>query len=107
MKEVLPIGIENFRDMTERFHSNPEAGDGYADIAFASGTRTDRTGVVIELKYCRKSEDLYDGADAGLQQIKEKRYTEILDKWRCTKQCVYGIAFCRKDCAVSGGFWEV
>ena len=46
---------------------------------------------------------LYDFADAALQQIRDKRYTEKLDKLRCGRKYVYGIAFCRKDCAVTGG----
>lgn len=83
--------------------SNVEAGDGYADLIFTSGVGSQRIGVVIELKRCAKPEDMYDTADAALRQIKNKRYTAYLDRLRCGKKCVYGIAFCRKDCAVSGG----
>lgn len=46
---------------------------------------------------------MYDVADQAVVQIKEKRYTALLDRLRCGKQYVYGIAFCRKDCAVSDG----
>lgn len=88
---------------TGNFVSNGEAGDGFADIVFVSGVGSRRIGVVIEIKRCDKPEDMYDFADAALQQIRDKRYTEKLDKLRCGRKYVYGIAFCRKDCAVTGG----
>ena len=87
------------RDM----YSNREAGDGYADLLFTSGTGSQRVGVVLELKRCAVPEEMYDAAEAALKQIRDKRYTARLDRLRCGKQCVYGIAFCRKDCAVCGG----
>lgn len=83
--------------------SNSEAGDGYADLLFTSGTGSRRVGVVLELKRCAVPEEMYDAAEAALKQIHDKRYTARLDRLRCGKQCVYGIAFCRKDCAVCGG----
>ena len=88
---------------TGNFVSNGEAGDGFADIVFASGVGSRRIGVVIEIKRCDKPEDMYDFAEAALKQIRDKHYTERLDKLRCGKKYVYGIAFCRKDCAVMGG----
>lgn len=83
--------------------SNVEAGDGFADIIFNHGVGSKRAGVIIEIKRCEKPEDMYDLADAALEQIKDKRYTAYLDRLRCSKQYTYGIAFCRKDCAISGG----
>ena len=83
--------------------SNIEAGDGFADLIFTYGVGSKRSGVVIEIKRCKKPEDMYDTADTALQQIRDKRYTAYLDRLRCGKQYVYGIAFCRKDCAISGG----
>lgn len=83
--------------------SNVEAGDGFADLVFTSGVGTKRIGVVIEVKRCAKPNDMYDTAEAALRQIKEKRYAAYLDRLRCGKECLYGIAFCRKDCAVAGG----
>ena len=82
--------------------SNVEAGDGFADIIFNHGVGSKRTGVIIEIKRCEKPEDMYDRADAALRQIKDKRYTAYLDRLRCSKQYIYGITFCRKDCAISG-----
>ncbi len=84
------------------FQSNGEAGDGYADLAFTSGAGSRRTGVVIKIKRCDKVEDLYDAAEAALAQIREKHYTDHLDKMRCATQHVYGIAFCGRLCAVMG-----
>lgn len=83
--------------------SNAEAGDGFADLIFTYGAGSKRVGVVIEIKRSDKPEDMYDCADAALKQIEDKRYTAYLDRLRCGKQYVYGIAFCRKDCAVVGG----
>lgn len=76
---------------------------GYADLVFTSGTGLRRIGVIIEVKRSAKPEDMYDAADQAVAQIKAKRYTAFLDRLRCGKQYIYGIAFCRKDCAVSGG----
>lgn len=81
--------------------SNAEAGDGFADLVFTSGAGSRRSGVVIEIKRCDKPEAMYDCADAALQQIKDKRYATYLDRLRCGRQHIYGIAFCRKDCAIS------
>ena len=83
--------------------SNVEAGDGYADLTFTSGVGSKRIGVVIEIKRCAKPDDMYDTAETALRQIKEKHYDAYLDRLRCGRKCLYGIAFCRKDCAVSGG----
>lgn len=83
--------------------SNVEVGDGFADLVFTSGVGTKRIGVVIEVKRCAKPDDMYDAAEATLRQIREKRYDAYLDRLRCGKKCLYGIAFCRKDCAVAGG----
>ena len=83
--------------------SNVEAGDGFAGLIFTCGTGSRRIGVVIEIKRCAKPEDMYDCADAALEQIERKRYTAYLDRLRCGRKCAYGISFCRKDCAISGG----
>jgi len=82
------------------FQSNGEAGDGYADLAFTSGSGSRRTGVVIEIKRCDKPEDLYDTAQVALAQIQNKHYTDYLAKLRCTTQRVYGIAFCGRLCSI-------
>lgn len=80
-----------------------EAGDSYADLIFASGMGFKRIDVIIEIKRCKTKENMYKYADAALKQIHEKRYAAYRDRLRCGKKCVYGIAFCCKDCAISGG----
>ncbi len=85
------------------FRSNGEAGDGYADLALTSGSGSRRIGAVIEIKRCNKPEDLYDAAESALVQIREKHYTDYLDKLRCSTKLVYGIAFCGRLCSVVQG----
>lgn len=84
-------------------HSDGGAGEGSTDFIFTCGVGSKRVGVVIELKRCEKPEDLCDGAGAALRAIKARGRTEYLDRLRCGRQYVYGIAFCRRDCAVIGG----
>ncbi len=84
------------------FDSNAEAGEGYADLCFTSGAGSNRTGVVIELKRCDKPEDLFEVADDALRQIARNHYADRLDRLRCRRQFVYGLAFCRKECEIIG-----
>ena len=89
--------------LVSNYKSQPEAGNGYADIAFLSETMTGRIGVVIEIKYCKDPDDLYEAAEAAISQIHGKGYGAYFDKLGCPRKLVYGIAFCRKDCAVTSG----
>ena len=84
----------------EFFNSNAESGNGYADIVFTDNTSSSRTGVVIEIKYASKQEDLYEAAQGALNQIKEKNYGAYLEKFHCKKEFLYGIAFSGKSCVV-------
>lgn len=84
-------------------HSDGGAGEGSTDFIFTCGVGFKRVGVVIEMKRCEKPEDLCDGAGAALRAIKARGRTEYLDRLRCGRQYVYGIAFCRRDCALVGG----
>ena len=95
---LLACGGEYAKDV----RSNAEAGDSYADLMFTSGVGSRRIGVIIEIKRTNNNEHMGDFADQALSQIKSKRYTEYLEKLRCRKQFIYGIAFCRKDCEVVG-----
>ncbi len=85
------------------YRSNPEAGDGYADIAFIAGDGPRRAGILIELKHCKSRDALYDTADAALAQAAQKHYAKYFKQYRCTRHFVYGIAFCGKTCAVVSG----
>ncbi len=67
----------------EFFNSNAESGNGYADIVFTDNTSSSRTGVVIEIKYAPKQEELYEAAQGALNQIKEKNYGAYLGKFHC------------------------
>ena len=89
--------------LVSHYKSQPETGNGYADMAFLSETVSGRTGVVVEIKYCKDPDDLYETADAALLQIQEKHYGAYFDKLRCSRRLAYGMAFCGKDCAVSFG----
>lgn len=84
-------------------HSDGGAGEDSTDFIFTCGVGSKRVGVVIEMKRCEKQEDLCDGAGAALRAIKARGRTEYLDRLRCGRQHVYGIAFCRRDCALVGG----
>ncbi len=86
--------------LLEFFNSNAESGNGYADIVYTDKITSNRTGVVIEIKYASKQEDLYDAAQSALDQIREKNYGAYLEKFRCKKQRAYGIAFSGKSCVV-------
>ena len=85
------------------FRSNAEAGDGYADLAFASGRGAGRTGVVIEIKRVQRPQDMLKAVDDALGQIDGKRYADCLHAMRCRQYYTYGIAFCGKNCEVGGG----
>ena len=78
-------------------------GEGSWGFVFTCGTGSKRVGVVMELKRCEKLEDLCNGAAEALKSIKAKNRIEYLDRLRCGRQYVYGIAICRRNCAVAGG----
>lgn len=79
------------------------AGEGSWGFVFTCGTGSKRVGVVMELKRCEKLEDLCNSAEGALKSIEAKGRTEYLDRLRCGRQYVYGIAFCRRNCAVACG----
>ena len=83
--------------LAKDIRSNSEAGHGFADLMFTSGMGPRRIGVIIEIKRCNKNEEMYSHATEAINQIKTKRYNDALDKLRCSRQFIYGIAFCRKD----------
>ena len=83
--------------------SNMGVGNGYSSFVFTMGAGSKRVGVVMELKICTNPHDMYAIADAAVNKIQDYSYITYLDRLRCGKKCVYGIAFCRKDCAISGG----
>ena len=82
------------------FESNGEAGDGYADFLFTSFDGD--TGVVIEIKQCRRKEGMKETALDALKQVQTRRYAQGLDSYDCSQRFAYGIAFCGKFCIVQG-----
>ena len=81
------------------YHSNYEAGDGYADITFKAERNT--KAVIIEIKATSKSEDMDELAAKALSQIEEKNYAlPFLKQSKITDIYAYGIAFCKKDCSL-------
>lgn len=83
------------------FHSNCEAGDGYADIIFRSDDRS--VGVIIELKVAKKPQDLSLMAKKALGQIADRRYDEYFSGrgQDPSRICLWGLAFCGKYCAAA------
>ena len=84
-------------------HTDAEAGEGSQGFIFTYGAGSKRVGIVIEMMHSEKLDNLKGGADAALRAIKAWGRTEYLDRLRCGRQYVYGIAFCRRDCALVGG----
>lgn len=81
------------------FHSNCDAGDGYADIIFRSEDRT--VGVIIELKVTKKPENLNVVAKKALEQIGNRHYDEYFLGREPSRICLWGLAFCGKYCAAA------
>ena len=84
-------------DLIERYRSNPEAGNGYADIAMAAQDGT--LGIIIELK-STDSDDVAEWVrecDRAIEQIDRSRYREIFSDPEIRKVYAYGIVFHKKS----------
>lgn len=77
--------------------SNAESGTGYSDILVE--VPTNRTGIVIELKYAENG-DLDVACEEALKQIKEKDYVAKLKQDGMDNFIKYGIACFKKVCKV-------
>ena len=77
--------------------SNAESGTGYSDILVE--VPTNRTGIVIELKYAENG-DLDAACEEALKQIKEKDYVAKLKQDGMDNFIKYGIACFKKVCKV-------
>ena len=78
--------------------SNAESGTGYSDILVE--VPTNRTGIVIELKYAENG-DLDAACEEALKQIKEKDYVAKLKQDGMKNFIRYGIACFKKVCKVA------
>ena len=76
--------------------SNAELGEGYSDISICT---SNRTGIVIELKYVDDG-NLEKGCREALKQIEERKYAIGLQRKGMKNIIKYGIAFCEKECMV-------
>ena len=77
--------------------SNAESGTGYSDILVE--VPTNRTGMVIELKYAENG-DMDAACEDALRQIEEKNYVAKLKQDGMRNFIRYGIACFKKDCRV-------
>ncbi len=77
--------------------SNAETGEGYSDISICT---PERTGIVIELKYADDERKLNAACANALAQIESRKYAAGLERRGMKKIIKYGIAFCKKECAV-------
>ena len=75
---------------------NAELGEGYSDISICT---SNRTGIVIELKYVDDG-NLEKGCKEALKQIEERKYAIGLQRKGMKNIIKYGIAFCEKECMV-------
>ena len=78
--------------------SNAESGTGYSDILVE--VPTNRTGIVIELKYAENG-DMDAACEDALRQIEEKNYVAKLKQDGMRNFIRYGIACFKKDCRVA------
>ena len=81
------------------FSSNIAAGDGYADLTFMSADHD--VGVIIEIKQTKDDRKKIELATKALSQTDERHYAEIFAGSRVKQIFCYGIAFCKRDCAVA------
>lgn len=78
----------------------PKAGEGYSDISIE--IEDAEIGIIIELKYAENA--AFEAAcQKALQQIRERRYEELLIKDGMKTIYRYGIACFKKRCRVLSG----
>lgn len=90
------LGLLGYKS-TWLIKSNAESGIGYSDILVE--VPTNRTGIVIELKYAEDG-DMDAACEEAMRQIKEKGYIAKLKQDGMRNFIRYGIACFKKDCRV-------
>ena len=90
------LGLLGYKS-TWLIKSNAESGIGYSDILVE--VPTNRTGIVIELKYAEGG-DMDAACEEALRQIEEKGYIAKLKQDGMRNFIRYGIACYKKDCRV-------
>ena len=90
------LGLLGYKS-TWLIKSNAESGIGYSDILVE--VPTNRTGIVIELKYAEDG-DMDAACEEAMRQIQEKGYVTKLKQDGMRNFIRYGIACFKKDCRV-------
>lgn len=90
------LGLLGYKS-TWLIKSNAESGIGYSDILVE--VPTNRTGIVIELKYAEDG-DMDAACEEAMRQIEEKGYIAKLKQDGMRNFIRYGIACYKKDCRV-------
>ena len=90
------LGLLGYQD-TWGISSNRESGEGYSDILVEIDQ--EGIGIVIEMKYAEDG-DLETGCRKALEQIKKKRYEEVLQEEGIDHILHYGIACFKKRCRI-------
>lgn len=90
------LGLLGYKS-TWLIKSNAESGIGYSDIVVE--VPTNRTGIVIELKYAEGG-DMDAACEEAMRQIEEKGYIAKLKQDGMRNFIRYGIACYKKDCRV-------
>lgn len=90
------LGLLGYKS-TWLIKSNAESGIGYSDILVE--VPTNRTGIVIELKYAEGG-DMDAACEEAMRQIEEKGYVAKLKQDGMRNFIRYGIACFKKDCRV-------
>ena len=87
-------------DFLTEYHSNYEAGDGYADITFKS--EYSEKAVIIEIKAAPVGSDLIPLSENAINQVENKDYAfPFLQNSMTQSIFAYGIAFSGKNCLVA------
>ena len=78
--------------------SNRESGDGFADILVKP--KNPDAGIIMELKYAHSFNDLDQACERAMEEIKDRRYDQVLREDGRNEILAYGIAFYKKRCKV-------
>lgn len=85
-------------DSTWSVKSNEESGEGFADIIIRPEEPDE--GIILELKYTAEFQGMDNACKKAVNQIRERRYDEVLRNEGRNEILAYGIAFCKKRCKV-------
>lgn len=96
------LGLLVLLDTTHQVWSNPESGDGRADVLVIP-RQAGGTGVVLEFKKVEKEKEMAAALLDALAQVEENRYRARLVEAQAGTIRVYGVVFCGKKVRVRAG----